>query len=365
MNEFKITMNDGSQATLVETTGAKELRHPDYKFFFDKKNGLFCRWGQTTKDDGDEYLGLPEIADIEISTVCHGPKGTPCPFCYKSNSGRGENMSFELFKQTFHKLPPSVTQIAFGIGDIDGNPDMVKIFEYTRAHGVIPNVTINGGRMTPYWFDWLASTCGAVAVSLYDEDLTYDAVKELTDRGMTQVNIHFMLAEETGNKFMQHLAAVRDDPRLAKLNATVILSLKQKGRGHGFKRINKSFFNALIGLMIREGVRFGFDSCSAGKVEHALSGLHDMGEITTEDWGKMKMMVEPCESTIYSAYINEKGEFFPCSFMEGERGWRGGLKVAETDDFLRYIWNAPKTQEFRRRAIDCRRNCFGCVHYDV
>jgi hypothetical protein len=219
--------------------------------------------------------------------------------------------------------------------------------------------------MTPEWFDFLAETCGAVAVSLYDSDLTYDAVKELTDRGMTQVNIHFMLAEETGNKFMEHLAAVRDDERLKKLNATVILGLKKKGRGGAFNTINPDFFHSLVQLMIKEGVRFGFDSCSAGKVQKSVRKMWDDLEIDLGTYQNLKMMIEPCESTVYSSYINERGEFFPCSFMEGEKGWRNGIPVYDTVDFLEEVWMDLRTRAFRKRVIDCRQNCGGCVHYEV
>ena len=95
----------------------------------------------------------PEIADIEISTICHGippvgmDKPVPCKFCYKSNSGRGENMSLDTFKQIFHKFPRSLTQIAFGIGDIDSNPDLWNIMRYCRDNNyqfIVPNVTVNG-----------------------------------------------------------------------------------------------------------------------------------------------------------------------------------------------------------------------------
>lgn len=362
---IEVRMNDGSTGTIAEDANGKILNHPNYKFAFNKNNGFFARWGETTDCDGDEALGLPEIADIEISTICNGPKGTPCKFCYKSNSGQGTNMTLAMFREVFDRLPPTVTQIAFGIGDIDSNPDMAAIFKYAKDRGVIPNVTINGGRMTPEWFDFLAETCGAVAVSLYDRDLTYDAVKELTDRGMTQVNIHFMLAAETADKFFHHICAVKEDERLEKLNATVILGLKKKGRGGAFNTIDPILFEALVFQMLKDGIRFGFDSCSAGKVEKAVRKMYDNLQITVGEFQNLKMMIEPCESTVYSSYINEKGEFFPCSFMEGEEGWRNGIPVYDTVDFLEEVWNDARTRAFRKRVIGCRKECGGCVHYEV
>ena len=47
--------------------------------------------------------------------------------------------------------------------------------------------------------------------------------------GMEQVNIHFMLAEETYDKCLEVLDDIKNDPRLKGVRALVILSLKKKG----------------------------------------------------------------------------------------------------------------------------------------
>ena len=53
--------------------------------------------------------------------------------CYKCNGEDGDdthNMTFDEFKIIFHKLPKTLTQIAFGIMDIKTNPDFFKMMEY-------------------------------------------------------------------------------------------------------------------------------------------------------------------------------------------------------------------------------------------
>ena len=42
-------------------------------------------------------------------------------------------MSFETFQQIFHKMPRNLTQIAFGIGDIDGNPNHCDYYSDCRC----------------------------------------------------------------------------------------------------------------------------------------------------------------------------------------------------------------------------------------
>lgn len=66
---------------LTETKTSKHLRSESYNFDFDKKSGFFARWGRTKEDD--PQAGLPEIADIEITTKCSGIRGKLCPMCYK------------------------------------------------------------------------------------------------------------------------------------------------------------------------------------------------------------------------------------------------------------------------------------------
>lgn len=90
-------------------------QNSDYNWIFDTETGKFARWGKTCDDD-PIMAPMPEILDIEISTICH----QGCKFCYKSNTSIGKNMSLEEFKEIFAKFDTNnLTQIAFGIGDIN------------------------------------------------------------------------------------------------------------------------------------------------------------------------------------------------------------------------------------------------------
>ena len=134
----------------------------DYNYDFNKKNGKFARWGKTFKDDPPYSPYGNEILDIEISTICHGINGKPCKHCYKSNTGVGKNMSLETYQTIIKKMPKYnheffLTQVALGLGDVDANPDLIPILEFTRSLGIIPNLTINGDRMTSKLYDQLAS----------------------------------------------------------------------------------------------------------------------------------------------------------------------------------------------------------------
>jgi len=103
-----------SNMQVIDTSTTKSAISPNYNFIFNKINGAFSRWGATFDDD-PECAPSPEIADIEISTICnHG-----CKFCYKSNTCDGTYMDLKTFKTVFSKLPNTITQVAFGIGSIN------------------------------------------------------------------------------------------------------------------------------------------------------------------------------------------------------------------------------------------------------
>jgi len=103
---------------IKENKKTKIFVSPEYNYVFNKLNGNMMSWGKTPDEDPDVCPYGPVIADIEISTICHGINGTPCSFCYKSNTAKGENMSFETFKKIFDILPKTLNQIAFGVGSI-------------------------------------------------------------------------------------------------------------------------------------------------------------------------------------------------------------------------------------------------------
>jgi len=330
----------------------KCLRSETYNYNFNKKTGYFERYG-TSKDDDPQYsFAGPEIADIEI---VEGKCSGNCPWCYKSNSIDQDinYMTFDVFKEIFHKLPRTLTQIAFGITDIDANPDFKEIVEYCRNNDyqeIVPNVTINGNNMTSEWYDFLAKNMGAVSVSHYNNDTCFNAIKELTDRGMKQVNIHKLLSESTYKSCFDLLKKRKEDSRLKDMNAIVFLSLKNKGDRNNLKPLtNQEDYNILIMAALDNNIPTGFDSCGSKKFEKFLD-VHS-------EYEHFRQYVEPCESSLFSTYINTNGKFYPCSFIEDEIKWGKGLDVTNCNNFIKDIWNNKKTIEFRKLLLSGCRNC--------
>lgn len=337
---------------IVEKGNKKALLSPSYNYIYDKETGFFARWGKNFKEDPQMSPWGPEILDLEISSGgdCLGK----CPFCYKCNGDENDpthNMTFKEFKVIFDKMPKVLTQIAFGIMNIQTNPDFFKMMEYAKEHGVAPNYTCHGLDMTPELAKRTASLCGAVAVSLVNKKRTFETIKMLLAEDMKQINIHYMLSEETYDRAFRIVDEIVADPEMKKFNAIVFLQYKSKGRNpDGFNSVlNIAKYKALTNYCESKGIRYGFDSCSGPIFIESL--------IDTPNRAFTELFVEPCESGLFSSYINCYGKFFVCSFAEDEDEWEVGLDVLSCDDFLKDIWHHPRLETWRERLLSKNRAC--------
>lgn len=288
--------------------------------------------------------------------------------CYKSNTPNGKYMSFESFKKLLDKFPHIVTkdgrkewflnQIAFGVdAHCKTNPDVWKIFEYCRDNRIIPNLT--AAQLDEETAQNIAKYCGACAISRYDEkNVCYDAVDLLTRKyGMKQVNIHQIVAEFSEENIWETLKDIKTDERLKNLNAIVFLSLKQKGRGVVQQPLSQEKYAKIIQYCMDNDIRYGSDSCGAGKLLKSL---------TPEQYQQVISVVEPCEATKFSFYCDVDGMYYPCSFMANEDGdWKDGINMFEIKDFLKEVWNHSKTTTFREKVKKCNECLDGCCHFKV
>jgi MoaA/NifB/PqqE/SkfB family radical SAM enzyme len=264
-------------------------------------------------------------------------------------------MSLVTFKQLASKFPPTVCQIAFGIGSVDANPDLIPIMEYCREIGIIPNITINGMRLTRKMMKDLVRVCGAISVSVYEHTKiqAYQAVNWLQAHRHPQINIHLLYYKENERFVREVLYDVKG--RVINPRAVVLLALKQKGRAvdYGLTPMPYESFAQLIDDCFRDGIPIGFDSCTGPNF------LHWLGESDLSEDRKLRIeeMVLPCESGCESAYIDVFGKFSPCSFIAGTEGWEEGLDVLNCKNFLHDIWLHPQTVEWRNNLLANGRKC--------
>lgn len=334
------------------TKDKKIVFGPNYNYSFDMNTGYFARWGNTLEDNPTYSPIGPEILDIEITTKCNGINGKLCSYCYKSNTQEGYNMSFETFKSILDKVNENqqLCQLAFGLGSTgEENPDIWKMCEYARSIHVIPNGTI--ADITDETANKIVKYFGACAVSNHSKDSCYDSVKKLTDRGLTQTNIHAVIYSENLQQVFELIDDIAGgDERLSRLNAVVFLSLKKTGRATNGNttQLTQDEFNSLINYALEKNISFGFDSCSAHKFINFINA--------NPQYKQFETYVEPCESGVFSSYIDVHGKFHPCSFCEHKKGMYN-IDCNEIKSFTKEVWFDEKTNNFRDKLLKADRHC--------
>lgn len=365
------------KVTIDEVSKDRAIDSEDFHLRFRHSDGLTIKWGKTTKDDPSHCPFGPEIADVEITKACRGIRGkngkrAVCSWCYKSNTPVGSYMSLETFKQVFEHLnkAKTITQIAFGVdaeASEELNPDIWKIFAYCRDNGVTPNVTV--ADITPYTAEKIVEYCGAVAVSFYpsiNKNRCYDTIKLLDDTAHAKnkdlnINIHALLAKETLKYFDELIEDIKTDDRLKNLNAVVMLSLKQKGRGESFNRVTTDEFETLVDKFNDNNIMYGMDSCTAPKF---LAYINKRPK-----YSYLKTYIEPCESLLFSIFVNSHGIVYPCSFAEKESGLKlgGGIDLSGITDFDKDVWNSDLVKKYREEAFSkiSKDGCNSCPFFNV
>lgn len=375
VNQSNLAVFEDDYCVFIDNEGNRFVCSADKSFnmLFLKENGYTAKWGKTFEENPDYCPYGNEIADIEITTICRGIRNSdgvrkPCGFCYKANSSKGSYMSFDTFKKIFDLInqPKTMTQIAFGVdAECETNPDVWKIMDYCIANNVTPNVTV--ADITEETAENIVMRCGACAVSAYERDKNrcYDSIKLLTEKAKQlgknnfEVNIHLLVSAETSNFVKEVINDRTTDNRLKDMNAIVLLSLKQKGRGVAFHKMDNDIRREVINNLLDKGISFGMDSCGANFFLDAIRGR--------DNYKRLEQMVENCEAFCFSLYINTDGKLFPCSFMDGEGEWKDGIDLASMQDFTKDVWEHKRVLEWRNKSIECIKcnGCNSCPHYDV
>jgi len=363
MNKNKATISLGRNS---KGEGLRWVTSPEYNYVFNEASGFFQRWGKTQEDDPTWSPFGPEIMDIEISDGESCPM--TCAFCYKGNkkgdASKSNHMSLDTFKQIFSTFPKTVTQIAFGITSIGAHPEIFGIFQHCRDNHVVPNVTINGmDPLTDEQVQTLCRLCGAMAVSVnkYNKEQGLNLIKRLTDGGCKQINIHYVISKQTIGFAYEVLNSMKNDVRLANMNAIVFLGLKPKERGQNLDILPVSEYIKLVNFCLENNVRFGFDSCSAPRFDKAVG-------ISNLDEAKKKMLLscsERCESGLFSAYVDCTGKYWHCSFGEGmEVAY--GIDLTKIKDFTKEVWLSKPMTTWREKLFSLNRECplYAEIHVD-
>ena len=321
----------------------KKIETEKYIILFNGFNGFEVLSGIHGNPD-PFVLNSPSMIDIGIMGHCLNN----CKICYQGDVNE-PNMKLEDFKSIIDQCKSHINQVALGgKGDPNKHENFKEILEYCRKNNVIPNYTTSGNGLTDEEVE-ISKLCGAVAVSNYDKDFTYNALNKFIKEEI-KTNIHFVVSNET---FFNSIKILKGEDiwnekfPIDKLNAVVFLLFKPQGNGADKKYLClnndqiKEFANHLLDP--KSKFKIGCDSCMINKV----SQVRDLTE-------NEKTCVDTCEGSRMSCYISPDMMFMPCSF--GDK-YKYGLKITKETP-IQKIWDDGSSfQMFRNKLNNNPMSC--------
>lgn len=250
-------------------------------------------------------LDSPSMIDVGIMGHC----SNNCEICYQGNINI-PNMKYIDFQKIIDQCKGHINQVALGgKGDPNKHEDFEKILQYCRVNNVVPNYTTSGNGLTDEEVYISKMYCGAVAVSNYNQDFTYEALNKFIEKKV-KTNIHFVISANSFDAAVDILCGKdvwNNKFPIDKLNAVVFLLFKPQGNGADKKHLCltedqiKQFSDLLLNPQC--SFKVGCDSCMINKVSQVRK-LTDFE----------KVCVDTCEGSRMSCYISPDMKFMPCSF---------------------------------------------------
>lgn len=329
----------------------RRFRNDIYELLFQSSTGLEILQGINGNPDPFS-LCLPSLLDVGVMGTCQNR----CTFCYQGRIQQ-PNMKLSDFMSIIDYIKVHTNQVALGgRGDPNKHPHFKEMLEYCRKNNVVPNYTTSGIDLTEDEIE-ISKMCGAVAVSEYEKDFTYNAIQKFLDAGI-KTNIHQILHKGTFNKCLSiirgyHVWKIKDEKSreigslvdMDRLNAVIFLLFKPQGSGKELLDLVPYNYQlmAISDVIFKPSCKFkiGMDSCLAN---HVLK--------YTTPTPSQAMSIDTCEAARMSGYITPDMKFKPCSFADSN------TEVDLRSYSISKIWNLSNSfNNFRDSLKENPRSC--------
>jgi len=336
-----------------------------FRAIFNPETGAYMRTGilkiqgNRVIDTGvDPYMtAFPELIDIGIMGKCKNAKRCTVG-CYQGNKSEGKNMSVDDYRSIM-KQCRGVFQVALGgAGSPDEHEDFEEILKITREHNIVPNYTTSGISVDENIARITKEYCGAVAVSWYKQDYTWEALKLFKEAGCT-TNVHFVLSKSSIGEAIDILKNngywLKDKKNVFDgIEALVFLFYKPVGNAKkeemlDFDRDSKLIQEFVLEVGKEHPFKVGFDSCSIPMLLQFRANIHNES-------------IDTCEGARFSCYIHNDMKMTPCSF---DQDFKYSVDLRKYS--IKDAWNSEQFNAFReshkkgcptcKYNIDCMGSC--------
>ena len=218
------------------------LERDGYRSIVCRKDSEYDYWTLFNAEDGTKVrmsfdgkakvtkASAPELVDIKINDYCP----FACKFCYQdSTKDKGHSViSYYSLAKVFKEL--KVFEVALGGGEPTMHPEFVRILQYFRNDGIVPNFTTKNLKWLrdPNEFNPILESAGCFAFSA-DNSAQIDELGTLLDYNKIKherATIQIVMGTLNSWEFDNILKACYEN----RFKLT-LLGFKEVGRGVGFK----------------------------------------------------------------------------------------------------------------------------------
>jgi MoaA/NifB/PqqE/SkfB family radical SAM enzyme len=250
------------------------------------------------------------------------------------------------------QVKPYCNQIAIGgKGDPQTHKNFKEIVEYTEQNNINCNYTSSGYNLTDEQVE-ISKKCKVAAISLGNpRPYSFTAIKKLQNAGVT-TNIHLLLSKKS---LLDVIALLQGRDiwgglvDLTKINAIVLLSFKNQGKGKELSNMSLSDNDVRLILPYLRYTKdlpfkIGADSCF-------LCKIGKVDKFTKQE----ELFTDTCEASRYSMYVGPTMNMMPCSYGS-EEIYGTSLKTNTIKD----IWDNNEVFKMFRKKL--KENPFKCPY---
>lgn len=244
-----------------------------------------------------EKSTTPELVDIKLTNYC----AYGCEFCYQSSTKEGIHGDTDYILTVIDELSKQKTfEVAFGGGEPAEHPDFVRILNYTKKSGVVPNFTTFGT-------SWLKNqeilqavkeTVGGIGVSVHDSKTVskYRKIKE----ALVGSRVKVMVQHVFGTVGYEELI-----PLAESVDHILYLGYKTVGFGNRFQP-TKYTSDEVKNLLSLSNKKISVDTAFVDNYRNILLSMGIKKELITSPEGKFSCYVDAVTKKMGpSSYIEE------------------------------------------------------------
>jgi len=282
---------------VTETMENKLVKNGNYYILTNYENNKRVALRLSETPDMELIPEHPELVDIKLTDVCH----IGCKWCYQDSTSESKHGDLETIKTVIQSLNPSVTEVAFGGGDVLQHPDIVEILEFSRKRNLTSsNITMNWQSIMRYpdKVQAVMPLLDAIGVSIVGKGQIKQVVEKLKELNCYEsARICFHVIPDLYNKDL--LLKILDELKRHSPESDILfLGYKTNGRGKNVTPVHVDHMKEIVDYIIKHQLSL---QCDTKFIKDYMDVIEQVSSKLTYDIqeGEYSMNID-CVESFYS-----------------------------------------------------------------